>query len=44
MKKASTIIALLLFVGFAVVSCKGHETCPAYGKVNQEKQVLNNRN
>lgn len=32
MKKLATVIVLALFVGFAIVSCKSHETCPAYGK------------
>lgn len=44
MKKASRVIALILFVGFIAVSCKSHETCPAYSKVNQEKQLLNGKN
>ncbi len=36
MKKALIAITGLFLVALLYTSCKGHQTCPAYGKVQQE--------
>jgi hypothetical protein len=33
MKKVFSVVLLAVVVGLAVSSCKSHERCPAYGKV-----------
>jgi len=35
MKKIFLFIAIATFVGSVFTSCKSHERCPAYGKVNK---------
>lgn len=37
--KKITIVATLLFLVALVSSCKSHETCPAYGKVQTDKSL-----
>lgn len=35
MKKVFLLLAIVTFVGSVFTSCKSHERCPAYGKVNK---------
>jgi len=38
MKKTAIFLAILMFSATLLYSCKSHERCPAYGKI--EKQNL----
>ena len=37
MKKLLFVTAALFIVALVFSSCKGHETCPAYGKVDSKQ-------
>ena len=35
MKKFLSIVACFIFISFAMTSCRSHERCAAYGKINK---------
>jgi len=37
MKKTFLFLVAIAFIGFVLSSCRVHERCPAYGKVEKEK-------
>lgn len=39
MKKVLLFLAIVTFVGSVLTSCKSHERCPAYGKVNKSAEA-----
>ncbi len=39
MKKTYIILALLIFIGIGMSSCKSHQACPAYGSVETEQEA-----
>lgn len=39
MKKVITLMLVAMIVTLAVSSCKSHERCPAYGKVEQSSKT-----
>lgn len=41
MKKIATFTLVALIVALSVSSCKSHERCPAYGKVEQSTKTSN---
>ncbi len=41
MKKILVTLALMAFVAAIFSSCKGHERCPAYGKVDKGQTEKN---
>jgi len=38
MKKFLVIFAVVVVMGVVFTSCKTHEKCPAYGKIEQNQQ------
>jgi hypothetical protein len=39
MKKIAYFILAAAFLGSVLTSCRSHQKCPAYGKVNSESAV-----